>query len=104
MTEAFFYWIIFCLANEIDVEGRVGSKDRCEEAREECDLIRCPYGKEAFVDNQDCERCRCVDPCASTSCPEGTRCAIILDNSNDVTVYKGVCRSGNFLVKTIIKV
>lgn len=85
---------IFYSANEIDVGGPIESKDPCEEVREECRLIRCPYGKEAFVDNQDCERCRCVDPCASQTCPEGTKCTIILDNYNDETTYRGVCRSG----------
>ncbi|XP_015589222.1 papilin isoform X3 [Cephus cinctus] len=80
-------------SNEIDVDVEKKSKDPCAETREECRIIRCPYGKEAFVDSQDCERCRCVDPCTSRTCPEGTKCAITLVPINDGTEYVGTCRS-----------
>ncbi|XP_077270107.1 proteoglycan-like sulfated glycoprotein papilin isoform X5 [Temnothorax americanus] len=79
-------------SNEIDVDSN-DTKDRCAEAREECNIIRCPYGKEQYVDSQDCERCRCVDPCRTQICPEGTRCAITLVATQDGTEYKGVCQS-----------
>lgn len=65
----------------------------CAEAKEECDIIRCPYGKEQYVDSQDCERCRCVDPCRAKICPNGTRCAITLVATQDGTEYNGVCQS-----------
>ncbi|XP_072747679.1 papilin isoform X3 [Anoplolepis gracilipes] len=79
-------------SNEIDVDSK-DTKDRCAEAKEECNIVRCPYGKEQYVDSQDCERCRCVDPCRTKSCPEGTRCAITLVATQEGTEYKGVCQS-----------
>ncbi|CAL1675129.1 unnamed protein product [Lasius platythorax] len=78
-------------SNEIDVDSK-DTKDRCAEAKEECNIVRCPYGKEQYVDSQDCERCRCVDPCRTKICPEGTRCAITLVATQDGTEYKGVCQ------------
>lgn len=81
-------------SNEVDIGGRNVSKDPCDEARDECNLIHCPYGKEAYVDEHDCERCHCVDPCSNVICPEGTRCSITLGASAiEGTEYKGVCRS-----------
>ncbi|KAL6256089.1 hypothetical protein P5V15_013324, partial [Pogonomyrmex californicus] len=79
-------------SNEIDVDSK-DTKDQCAEAKEECNIIRCPYGKEQYVDSQDCERCRCVDPCRAKICPESTRCAITLVATQDGTEYKGVCQS-----------
>ncbi|XP_070527125.1 papilin isoform X2 [Cardiocondyla obscurior] len=79
-------------SNEIDVDSK-DTKDRCAEAKEECTIIRCPYGKEQYVDVQDCERCRCVDPCRTKICPDGTRCAITLVAAQDGTEYKGICQS-----------
>ncbi|XP_011062335.1 PREDICTED: papilin [Acromyrmex echinatior] len=79
-------------SNEIDVDSK-DTKDQCAEAKEECNIIRCPYGKEQYVDSQDCERCRCVDPCRTKICPESTRCAITLVATQDGTEYKGVCQS-----------
>ncbi|XP_036145237.1 papilin isoform X3 [Monomorium pharaonis] len=79
-------------SNEIDVDSN-DTKDQCAEAKDECNIIRCPYGKEQYVDSQDCERCRCVDPCRTKICPESTRCAITLVATQDGTEYKGVCQS-----------
>lgn len=90
---------ILIATNEIDVDSGKDIKDPCTEAREECQTIRCPYGKEAFVDSQDCERCRCVDPCRTQICPDNTKCAITLVATKDGTEYKGVCRSGNYKIK-----
>lgn len=84
-------------SNEIDVDSK-DTKDRCAEAKEECNIIRCPYGKEQYVDSQDCERCRCVDPCRTKICPESTRCAITLVATQDGTEYKGVCQSSKKIV------
>lgn len=85
---------VFIATNEIDSEEN--KKDPCAEAREECNMIRCPYGKEEFVDSQDCGRCRCVDPCRTQVCPDDTKCAITLVGTEDGTEYRGVCRSGNW--------
>lgn len=90
---------ILIATNEIDVDSGKDTKDPCTEAREECQTIRCPYGKEAFVDSQDCERCRCVDPCRTQICSDNTKCAITLVATKDGTEYKGVCRSGNYKIK-----
>lgn len=84
-------------SNEIDVDSK-DTKDRCAEAKEECNIVRCPYGKEQYVDSQDCERCRCVDPCRTKICPEGTRCAITLVATQDGTEYNGVCQSSEYIV------
>lgn len=74
--------------------GKNVSKDPCDEAKDECNVIQCPYGKEAFVDDQDCGRCRCVDPCRNIHCLEGSRCSITLAaNDNDGTEYRAICRS-----------
>lgn len=51
------------------------------------------------MDSQDCERCRCVDPCRTQICPDNTKCAITLVATKDGTEYKGVCRSGNCKIK-----
>jgi len=90
-----FLWSLITASNEIDVDSK-DSKDQCAEAKEECNIIRCPYGKEQYVDSQDCERCRCVDPCRTKICPEGTRCAITLVATQDGTEYKGVCQSSKY--------
>lgn len=83
-----------CIAasNEIDVDSK-DIKDRCAEAKEECNIAHCPYGKEQYVDEQDCERCRCVDACRTKTCPEGTRCTITLVATQDGTEYRGICQS-----------
>lgn len=86
--------------NEIDTSSEKDTKDPCIEAREECNLIRCPYGKEAYVDDQDCERCRCVDPCRTQICPVGTKCSITLVRTKDGTEYNGVCRSSKYFRST----
>ncbi|XP_074105077.1 proteoglycan-like sulfated glycoprotein papilin isoform X3 [Cotesia typhae] len=82
-------------SNEIeDVDNKNVSKDPCVEAKDECNTVQCPYGKEAYVDDQDCERCRCADPCRSVNCPEGSRCSITLAASADQgTEYRAVCRT-----------
>lgn len=83
-----------CIAasNVIDVDSK-DIKDRCAEAKEECNIAHCPYGKEQYVDEQDCERCRCVDACRTKTCPEGTRCTITLVATQDGTEYRGICQS-----------
>ncbi|XP_048510814.1 papilin isoform X3 [Athalia rosae] len=78
--------------NEVDVGPGPDSKDPCRDARVECETIRCPYGKEEYVDSDDCQRCRCADPCSTERCPEGTRCAITLTVERGTNIYKGICR------------
>ena len=87
--------MIFLATNEIEIDTRM--KDPCAEARYECSNIQCPYGKEIAVDNHDCERCRCADPCRSQNCPEGTQCSITLVATKDGNDYRAVCRESNFI-------
>lgn len=54
------------------------------------------------MDSQDCERCRCVDPCRTQICPDNTKCAITLVATKDGTEYKGVCRSGSYKIKFLL--
>lgn len=77
--------------NEIDVDTK-DTKDKCAEAKNECNQIQCPYGKEQYVDSQDCERCLCVDPCRTKICPDGTQCTITLVQEETEDKYKAVCR------------
>lgn len=72
-------------------------KNPCDAYHEECQTIRCPYGTEGFVDQDDCNRCRCYDPCRGAQCPTGTRCAIDLNPNAaqpNQTQFVPVCRPG----------
>ena len=76
--------------------NEIGGTDSCEEARQECSLLHCPYGIEKYVDPQDCERCRCNDPCRDHYCPDGTRCAVDLykDYPEQPVQFRAICREG----------
>ncbi|XP_014217269.1 papilin isoform X2 [Copidosoma floridanum] len=67
------------------------TKDPCAEATEHCNQLHCPYGQEDYVDSQNCQRCRCVEPCQSISCPESTKCAVTLVRTSEGTEYRGIC-------------
>lgn len=85
----------FSTANEIEVDERI--KDPCEPYQDECSGLLCPYGHEAFVDEDNCNRCRCHDPCREITCPEGTQCAIDLNPNATLpqqTQFIPVCRQG----------
>ena len=47
----------------------------CDEIQRECQRMDCPYGIEKFVKN-DCEYCKCYNPCEAVICLEGTQCVI----------------------------
>ncbi|XP_058806520.1 papilin [Phymastichus coffea] len=78
-----------CL-NSIPDDGQ-DTKDPCAEAMEYCAQLHCPYGQEDYVDSQNCQRCRCVEPCQSISCSEGHKCAVVLVQTREGTEYRGVC-------------
>ncbi|XP_034936854.1 papilin isoform X2 [Chelonus insularis] len=79
--------------NELSPD-RNETKDPCSDQEDQCNVIQCPYGKEAFVDEQNCERCRCVNPCRSVQCSEGSQCSITLVASpSGGTEYRAVCRT-----------
>lgn len=85
--------------NEIVVSEPHVVKDPCEHYREECTSLLCPYGTEGFVDAEDCNRCRCYDPCRDTHCPEDTVCAIDLNPNASMphqTQFIANCRPSMF--------
>lgn len=53
----------------------------CQEAFDECTTLQCPYGVEPFVDENECHRCRCRDPCLNVECSEDERCAIDINRN-----------------------
>ncbi|KAF6199683.1 hypothetical protein GE061_005981, partial [Apolygus lucorum] len=71
--------------NAIDV-GAGPSKEDCP-SKAECGALRCPYGIEKWVDNSECEQCRCHDPCAACGGP----CDIRLVPGENGDVYRGFC-------------
>ncbi|XP_066141086.1 papilin isoform X3 [Euwallacea fornicatus] len=76
------------------VEPGIGTRE-CQDKFEECTTLRCPYGIEAYVDDNDCNGCRCQDPCGNVACPEGTQCGIDLNinkTSIDDVDFVAVCR------------
>ncbi|XP_076259164.1 proteoglycan-like sulfated glycoprotein papilin isoform X9 [Rhynchophorus ferrugineus] len=38
---------------------------------------KCPYGLERFIDDTDCDTCRCRDPCRNNNCPATTVCHVV---------------------------
>lgn len=79
--------------NEINTDER--PKDPCTEARNECQTIQCQYGKEEFIDDNDCERCRCADPCRNRQCPDGTTCSISYETKKSGYDFRTECRESN---------
>ncbi|XP_060520392.1 papilin isoform X2 [Cylas formicarius] len=72
----------------------------CQAKFDECTTLRCPYGVEAYVDENDCNGCRCKDPCKDVECGEGTQCAIDLNRnkiSNLDADFIAICRDSNKL-------
>lgn len=77
------------------VEGPEREPHPCQAYFDECPTLRCPYGIEAYVDDNQCNRCQCHDPCKSVDCPEESQCGIDF-NSNRTTpqdpTFIAVCR------------
>nr|CAI5860889.1 unnamed protein product [Callosobruchus analis] len=53
----------------------------CQEVFDECTTLRCPYGVEPYVDENECNRCQCRDPCAGVACREDEQCAIDINRN-----------------------
>lgn len=89
----------FSSANEIDTGVDEKEPHPCQAYFDECATLRCPYGIEAYVDDNQCNRCQCHDPCKSISCDEGSQCAIDL-NRNRTTAqdptFIAVCRQSKY--------
>lgn len=71
----------------------------CQVVFDECTRMSCEYGIDAYVDENQCNRCMCHDPCKDVICPEGTRCAVDLNYNNNGSSSKSEyitnCRSEN---------
>ncbi|XP_019769290.2 papilin isoform X1 [Dendroctonus ponderosae] len=79
------------------VEPGVGTHE-CQAKFDECTSLRCPYGIEAYVDENDCNGCRCRDPCKDIDCPDGTQCGIDLNRNKTSATdadFIAVCREEN---------
>lgn len=89
-------FVLFFLA--VDVGANEREPHPCQAYFDECPTLRCPYGIEAYVDDNQCNRCQCHDPCRSIDCPENSECAIEF-NRNRTTAqdptFIAVCRQSN---------
>jgi papilin len=75
-------------------------EDKCMNGRRECAYYQenCIYGVEQFMDENQCARCRCNEPCKSTICPEYTRCVVeqVQTYDQDARQFRAVCRECKF--------
>ncbi|XP_046998769.1 papilin isoform X1 [Schistocerca americana] len=83
--------------NDDKIEDKPEEKVDCTSAKENCNLLQCPYGIERFVNADSCEICQCHEPCKDHICPDGTRCAVDLyqNTETDDTEFRAVCRPVN---------
>lgn len=57
--------------------------------------MHCPYGQQISVDDQLCNKCKCLDPCENINCEAESLCAIdvnINKTHDDDPNFIGVCR------------
>lgn len=74
----------------------------CQAHFDECATLRCPYGIEAYVDDNQCNRCQCQNPCSKVDCPPNSQCAIDINRnktSNQDPDFIAVCRESINLEK-----
>lgn len=67
----------------------------CQELFDECTTLKCAYGVEAYVDENDCNRCQCKDPCRNVECLEGEQCAIDINRNKTIDSnadFIAICR------------
>ncbi|RXG71267.1 Papilin [Armadillidium vulgare] len=72
--------------------------DPCYYAKLECQQIQCPYQVTERVDNEDCTRCSCYDPCENMICFQGSKCSVELvqpTSDHEAARYEPVCREVN---------
>lgn len=81
------------------------NEEQCSDTYKNCISLRCPYGIEAYVDENNCNQCRCTDPCQSIQCEENTRCTIDIntkrENASDPQ-YISICREGNIEYQIVL--
>lgn len=74
----------------------VGPDDHpCQAFFDECVTLRCPYGIEAYVDDNQCNRCQCQNPCSKVDCPQGSQCAIDINRNKTSSAdpdFIAICR------------
>ncbi|RXG71268.1 hypothetical protein Avbf_08203 [Armadillidium vulgare] len=61
-------------------------------------LNTCPYQVTERVDNEDCTRCSCYDPCENMICFQGSKCSVELvqpTSDHEAARYEPVCREVN---------
>lgn len=71
----------------------------CQVKFDECATLRCPYGLESYVDDNDCVGCQCRKPCEQVYCPEGSACGIDFNlnrTSPQDAEFVAVCRESKF--------
>ncbi|XP_024082550.1 papilin isoform X1 [Cimex lectularius] len=78
----------FCVSNDIDVGPDVPTKD-CRAVEDDCRrMTHCQYGIERWVDDNDCENCRCNNPCEPSPCSPHASCEVERTEGNE---FKAVC-------------
>ncbi|XP_022911513.1 papilin isoform X2 [Onthophagus taurus] len=70
----------------------------CQIYTDQCKKMDCPYGVKAYVDDNQCNRCKCDDPCEGFLCPDRSLCVVEVNlhktDGNDAN-FIGVCREFN---------
>lgn len=51
-------------------------QDPCAQETEKCRTIRCPYGTEGYIGQDNCHTCKCHNPCEVVRCREGEECRV----------------------------
>jgi hypothetical protein len=86
----------FCKDYLTVTQPPVGPQDHpCQAHFDECATLRCPYGIEAYVDDNQCNRCQCQNPCSKVDCPPNSQCAIDINRNRTTSEdpdFIAVCR------------
>ncbi|XP_050510138.1 papilin isoform X5 [Diabrotica virgifera virgifera] len=70
----------------------------CQETFNECTTLRCAYGVDPYVDENECNRCRCHEPCANVDCLPDEQCTIDINRnrmSPQEAEFITICRLRN---------
>ncbi|KYB26517.1 Papilin-like Protein [Tribolium castaneum] len=91
--------VTFCKDYLTVTQPPVGPQDHpCQAHFDECATLRCPYGIEAYVDDNQCNRCQCQNPCSTVDCPPNSQCAIDINRnktSSEDPDFIAICREIN---------
>lgn len=65
----------------------------CEEHNRNCERIACQYDIDTSYNEEGCRVCTCSHPCQEKQCPEGSVCAVDIDqNQESGANFIAVCR------------